>query len=129
MQDRPLQDPLEAQRRLCLAVVVGRQQRRRFVEERLKILSQALEIGLAGTQHLERRRVVGQREQKMLHGKELMTLVTRFLEGEVQREFQLFAQHRYLTCNLVGKTRSPQVRSAPQAGSSVHINGWSLSRA
>lgn len=90
MQDRPLQNALESQRWLGLAVVIRRQQRRRLVKEVFQLLAQSIKIRATSTQDLKGCRVVRQRQQQVLHGQELMSLLAGFLESEVQRELEFF---------------------------------------
>ena len=83
-----LQDALEAERRLHLALVVGRQFRRRLLDELLELTAQAHEVGAACAQHFSDLRRVQDREQQMLHGHVLVARLAGALEGFVQTVFE-----------------------------------------
>ena len=93
MEDRALQHPLEAKGGLCLPGVSRGQAWRSLVQELAEILFQALQIGTAGAQYLDGRRIVKQGVEQVLDRHEFMMLFPGLLEGEVQGEFQFLAQH------------------------------------
>gem|GEM_PF-5855265 len=91
MQDRALQYPLESQRRLGFPVVVGWQKRRCLINKGLEVFAQRIQVSAACAQHLKGGRVIGERQQQMLHGQKLVSLVAGLFKGEVQRKLEFFA--------------------------------------
>ena len=91
MEHGALEDALEAQGRLGVAVLVIRQQGRAFLDEVGQLAAQQVEIGTAGAQDLGRGGVVHQGEQQVLDRHELVTLLARLLEGHVEGDFEFFA--------------------------------------
>ena len=87
MEHGPLQDALEAQRRLHVVLVVARHARRRLVDELGQLPAQLGDVRVAGLQDFVDPGNVEQREQQVLHGHELVALVARVLERFVQAEF------------------------------------------
>jgi len=124
MEDGPLQDALEAQRRLGLTVGIRRQQGRGLVDEGADLPAQPIRVQAAGAQHPGRRRVVQQRQQQVLHGHVLVVFAAGLFEGLVQREFELFAKHGGLDLSG-GLERAPRhiLDKKTQASSMVHISG------
>ena len=88
MVDRSLQHALEAQRRLDLAVVVGRHQWRRLVDEFDQLAAQLADVGLAGLENFVNLGNVQQRQQQVLDRHEFMTSILGVLEGFVEAEFE-----------------------------------------
>jgi len=84
VKDRALQDPLESERRLDLAVVVGSECRRGFVDEFLQVRLQPRQIRAAGLQDLAHPRGIQDRQQQVLDRHVLVTGIARLLEGLVQ---------------------------------------------
>jgi hypothetical protein len=72
VEHRPLQHALEAERRLHVALLAGRQARRRLVDELLQFGLQLGGIRAAGLQDLADLRRVDDREQQVLDGHEFM---------------------------------------------------------
>ena len=93
MENRPLQHPLKTQGRLGLPGLVVGDYRRGLLDKSVDIAAQLFRIGAAGLQDLGGSWIVQQRQQEVLHRHELMATLPGPLEGLVQREFQLFAQH------------------------------------
>ncbi len=94
MEHGALQHALEAQRRLRFALgVAGRDQRRGRLDELVQFLAQTIDVGADCLQHVDRDGVVEQRQQQMLDRHPLMPLRTSFFERQVQRDFEIFAQH------------------------------------
>ena len=96
VEDRALQDTLEAQRRLRLALIILlRNEWGGGIYEFQQIAAQAIDVGAAGSQHGGGRFIVQQRQQEVLNGHEFMTLRPRLLEGEIQGDFELTIQHSF----------------------------------
>ena len=93
MEDGSLQDALETERRLRVAIFAGRDQRGRFVDEGGDLAAQLLGVRTAGLENLRGGRVIQKRQQHMLDRHVLVMLHARLLEGPVQRKFKFFAQH------------------------------------
>ena len=93
VHDGPLDDALEAERRLRVDLVGATDGGRVFLDEADQALPQVVEIRRAGPEHLRGRRVVEQRHEQMLDGDEFMTLLARFDERHVQTDFQLLRNH------------------------------------
>ncbi len=91
VEHRPLQHPLEAERRLRLAGITLGDQRRRFLDEGDDVLAQFRIIAAAGAQHLGGGWIVEQAQQQVLDRHVLVPLLPRLLEGVIQGEFELFA--------------------------------------
>ncbi|MCY1518282.1 hypothetical protein D9M68_529940 [compost metagenome] len=90
VEHRALQDTLESQGRLGLAIfVVLRDQRRRGIDELLQVVPELVQIGATGPQHARGGLVVQKRQKKVLDRHELMTLGPRLLEGQVECDFEL----------------------------------------
>ena len=90
MEHGTLQNALEAQRRLRVAVVLLVEVGRVLVDEVLQLAAQLVQVGAAGAQHLGRGGVVQQGEQQVLDGHEFVALLAGLFKGEVQRYFKLF---------------------------------------
>ena len=84
-----LQDALEAQGRLHLAVFIIRQARGRSVEVLVERVLEPGQIRAAGAQDLAHLGSVEDRQQQVLDREELMAGLTRLGEGVVQTEFEL----------------------------------------
>ncbi len=94
MEDGTLQDALEAQRRLRLAVfLLFRNQRGGGIDEVLKVDSQLVQIGTTGAQDIGSGGIVQQCQQEVFHGHEFVAFGTCHGEGRVQGQFKFFAQH------------------------------------
>ena len=91
VKHRALQDALEAQRRLHLAVVVVLEPGRGLVDEVLQVLAQPHDVGAAGPQDLPHLGRVHDGEQQVLHRHELVARLARRLEGFVQTDFEFAA--------------------------------------
>ncbi len=118
MQHSALQHPLKAQGGLGFAGVVGRQQRRGFLEKPFQLPLQLVHVGPARPQHLRRRRVVQQGEQQMLDGHEFMTLLSGFAERAIESELQFLAQHGDATSSWL---RLPPSRTTADADADANI--------
>ena len=94
VQDRALDDALEALRGLRVGVRVRRQPRRVLPDEVGEDAAQLVEVDAAGLQHLGRRRVVEHREQQVLDGDELVLLLPGLDKGHVEGDFQFLRNHR-----------------------------------
>src|SRR5690606_4808051 len=96
MKHRALQHALETQGGLRFALFILRgNQRRRGVDKLLQLTTQALQIDPAGTQYVQRRIIVEQRQEQMLDRHEFMALGTRRRESEIEGDFQLTIQHNF----------------------------------
>ena len=58
-----------------------------------EFLAQLVGLGRAGPQHFGSGRVVEERKQEVLHGDELMSLLSGFDKGHVQTDFKLLRDH------------------------------------
>ncbi len=96
VKDRALQHTLKTQGRLCVAARGFNMQGRGLFQEGAQLGLQLVEVGAAGTQDLGRGRVIQQGQQQVFHGHELVALFARFLEGQIEGEFQFLAQHTML---------------------------------
>ncbi len=94
VQDRALDDALEAQRGLRVDFRGSRDRWRMRGDEVPQGLSQFLDVGGAGAQHFRRGGVVQQREQQVLDGDELMPLLASLHESHVQADFEFLGDHR-----------------------------------
>jgi hypothetical protein len=101
VEDRPLQHPLETERRLHFAVVVVGQARRGFGDELLERLLQLADVRAAGPEHLANLGRIENREQQVLDRHELMACFARGLEGLVQAEFEFARQHVRYASSIV----------------------------
>ncbi len=95
VQDGALDDALETERRLGVDVVLAGNRRRVFVDEIGQILAQRLGLGAAGAQRLGRRRIIDQRQQQVLDGDELVTLLPCFDKSHVQADFEFLGNHQF----------------------------------
>ena len=93
MATSALQDPLEAQRGLHLALLAQAQAGGRLIDVFLQFQAQPGGIRPAGTQHFLDPRGLEDRVQQVLHRQELMTPVARHLEGVVEAGLQFVRQH------------------------------------
>ena len=97
MEHGALQHALETQRRLHVGrgfvVFLVAQPRRRVVDELLELAAQPDEVGAARLQRFDHLRRIEQREQQVLDGDELVTLLARALERVVQTIFELVRKH------------------------------------
>ena len=96
VQDRALDDALEALRRLRIRVRVRRQARRVLVDEVGQHAAQLVEVDAAGLQHLGCRRIVEHREQQVLDGDELVLLLPSFDKSHVEGNFQFLRNHSFV---------------------------------
>ncbi len=90
---RALQNPLESDGGLRIAVVVLFQHRDGFVQHLPDFTIQGRQVGIACAEHTERRGVVQQRQQQMFHGQEFVPLVARFLVCLADGDFEFLAEH------------------------------------
>ena len=79
MVDGALQHALETQGRLRIALVGLRQHRHGFGNDRTQVAAEFLQVRAAGAQHLDRGRVLEQREQQVLDRHEFMALLAGLL--------------------------------------------------
>ena len=93
MKHGTLQDALEAEGWLGFAIVLVREFRGGFFQEFTDFLFELVKVAAAGPQDLDRRRIAEQGIEQMLNCHELVVLLSRFLECEVEGKFQFFAQH------------------------------------
>jgi hypothetical protein len=93
VQDRALDDALEAERGLRVDLAIGGDARRLLGDVLREVLAQLVHVGAAGAQHLGGRRVVQQREQQVLDGDELVALLARLDKGHVQADFEFLGDH------------------------------------
>ena len=89
VEHRPLQYPLEAQRRLHLAVFVIGQPRRGAIEVVVQRVLELVDVRPAGPQDLAHLRGIEDRQQQVLDRQEFVTCVTGLGKGVVQTEFEL----------------------------------------
>ena len=87
MHDGALDHALKTQRRLGIDIVGTSNLRRVVFNEVAEGLAQVVHVGGAGAQHLGGTRVVKQGQQQVLHGDELVALLTRFDKGHMQADF------------------------------------------
>ena len=59
----------------------------------MQFFTQAIDVGANGLQHVDRDGIIEQREQQMLDRHPFMSFGPRFFECQVQRDFEIFAQH------------------------------------
>ena len=117
MEQRALQHPLEAERRLHLAFVALAQPRRAGVDVRRELAREALGFGAAGAQDLAHLRALGDGEQQVLDRQELVPPGPRLVVRLVDAGLELVGKHAAV---LVLGSRA-------QVSSSVHISGcWWL---
>ena len=93
VHDGPLNDPLEAQRRLRVDLFGARHHRGVFLDEACQALAQLVDVGGAGPQHFGRRWIVEQRQQQVLDGDKFVALLPGLNKGHVQADFQLLGDH------------------------------------
>ena len=93
VEHRPLQHPLEAERRLHLALLAFLEARGRLIDVLLELLAQLREIRAAGAQHLAHLGGVEYREQQVLDRQILVTRLARLVKGVVEAVFELVGQH------------------------------------
>ena len=92
--DGALDDALEAGRRLGVGHrLVDGEAAELFVEEGLEGVAQLVDIDVAGAQHRHRVLILGERQQEMLEGGQLMLATVGMGEGPVQCLFESFRQH------------------------------------
>jgi hypothetical protein len=87
VHDGALNHPLKAQRGLGIHIVSARYLGRVVFDEMGERLAQIIDLRCAGAQHLCGAGVIQQSQQQMLHGDELMPLLTRLHKGHVQTDF------------------------------------------
>src|SRR6185503_15657914 len=93
VQDRALDDPLEAQGRLGVDLAVGSDARGLLGDVLSQVLAQLVHVGAAGAQHFGRGGVVEQRKQQVFDGDELVALLARLDERHVEADFKLLGNH------------------------------------
>ncbi len=93
VKHRSLQNALEAQRGLHLALLTFLQSRRGLVDVFLELLLELAEIAPAGTQDLPNFRRINDREQQVLDRQIFMTRFTCLMERIVETIFKLVGQH------------------------------------
>ena len=92
MQDRALDHPLEAQRRLGIDVLAV-DHRRVLGHEFDERLAQVFDVDDAGLEDFRGRRIVEQRQQQVLYRDEFMAFLPRLHEGHVEADFQFLSDH------------------------------------
>ena len=93
MQNCALDHPLKTQCRLCIDFAIARDDRRVLLDKFGQRLFQFIDFGHTGFQHLLRGRIFQQRQQQVLDGDELVTLLPRFDKGHVQTNFEFLGDH------------------------------------
>ena len=93
VHDGALDDALEAQRGLGVDLVGTRHLGRVVLDEVGQRCAQVVDLRGAGAQHLGCARVIEQCKQQMLHGNELVALLTGLNKGHVQADFQFLGNH------------------------------------
>jgi hypothetical protein len=88
VEHRALEDPLEPQRRLHVAVLPGRQPGRGLLDELLEFGLELGSIRPAGLQDLPHFRGIDYREQQVLHGHEFVARLARRGKRIVQAKFE-----------------------------------------
>ena len=84
VEDRALQNTLEAERRLCFTLFfTDRQNRRGLFDEGFEFLTQRHQINRARFQRFTGRWIAKQSQQQMLDGHKLMTVLARSGESHV----------------------------------------------
>ncbi|MNM88183.1 hypothetical protein D3C81_1003860 [compost metagenome] len=123
MEHRALQNALEAQGRLGLAVLVMlRNQRRGGIDELLQIAPQLVQVRPARTQHSRRGLVIQKCQQQVLDGHEFMPLGPRLLEGEIEGDFELSVQHDFTSLPNIRINLLSLFRTTMDAGSPSHTD-------
>ena len=89
VEHRPLQYPLETERRLHLALLALLEARSRLLDVIAQLLLQLRQIRAAGTQHLAHLRRVEDREQQVLDRQVLVPGLAGLVERVVQTVFEL----------------------------------------
>lgn len=101
MEDRALQHALEAERRLSVALFFASGQRRcGLFDEGFQLLAQRGQIHRTCLERFSRGRVAQQRQQQVLHGHKLVSVLTRPGESHVETEFQFLIEHKHLPNRL-----------------------------
>ena len=93
VEHRPLQHPLEAQGRLHVAVLAGRQPRRRLVDELLQFGLELRGVGTARLEDFPHLRGIDDGEQQVLDGHEFVPRLTRAGKGIIQAKFEFLTKH------------------------------------
>jgi len=93
MEDRALEHSLEAQGRLHVAVLAGRQAGCRLLDELLELGLELGRIGPAGLQDLAHLGRIHDGEQQMLHRHEFVARLARGRKGIVQTKFEFLTKH------------------------------------
>ncbi|MNZ64178.1 hypothetical protein D3C78_823440 [compost metagenome] len=123
VEHRALQNALEAQGRLGLAILVMlRNQRRGGVDELLQVTPQLVQVRPACTQHSCRSLIVQQCQQQVLDGHEFMPLGPRLLEGEIEGDFELSVQHDFTSLPNIRINLLSLFRTTMDAGSPSHTD-------
>ncbi len=93
VEHRALQHPLEAQGRLHVAVLAGRQAGRGLLDELLQLGLELGGVGPARLQDLAHLRGIHDGEQQMFHGHEFVTRLARGGKRIVQAKFEFLTKH------------------------------------
>src|SRR6267143_1396776 len=93
VKDGALQHPLEAERRLHLALLALLEPRGRLVDVVLQLLFELDRVRAAGAQHFAHLRGVEDREQQVLDRQVLVTRLARLVERVVETVLELVGQH------------------------------------
>src|SRR5262249_54143371 len=93
VQDRPLDDALEALRGLGVGIRVRREPGRMLVDEVGQHAAQLFQVDAASLQHFGRRRVVEHREQQVLDSDEFVLLLPGLDKSHVKGDFQFLRNH------------------------------------
>ncbi len=95
--ERPLQHALEADGRLGITPVIIIQQRHGLLHHLPQITGQCVEVGFAGAQHAQGRRIFEQRQQQVLDGQEFVTPPACLLVGLADGDLEFLAEHGPVT--------------------------------
>jgi hypothetical protein len=120
MEHGTLQDALEPERRLDLAVLARLQARRARFDVRMQLGGETVGVCAAGAQHLADLRGLEDGVQQMLHGEELVPSGTRLMERLVDASFEFVRQH-FPLLRSVPVLRSPRACTTADAGGCASI--------
>jgi hypothetical protein len=96
MEDRALDDALEALRGLRVGIRMRRQPGRVLADEIGEHAAELVEVDAARLQHFGGRRVVEHRQQQVFDRNEFVLLLAGLDEGHVEGDFQFLRNH--LSC-------------------------------